>query len=168
MDDDVTYDVTGVLRDPTGRRALGVMLDDIQVFVGVSARQALGRMPRIEAERLAREAAIDHSLSDDQERPGRGRMRGMLIPTFGYPTEVEMPLEGGQPTLETLQDFVGGDIEPFDALWGGRVTLFVDEDGIGSKPANRAIYATPEMVSEGHMTQWGPVREGGVLLDPLR
>lgn len=201
MDDDVTYDVTGVLRDPTGRRALGVMMDNIQVFGGVSARQALGRMPRIEAERLAREAAaeaelemreygadpaalnafeydtlfsgrigeygaervmpaFDHSPSDGQGGPGGGRMRGMLIPTFGYPTEVEMPLEGGQPTLETLQDLVGGDIEPFDVLWGGRVTLFVDEDGIGSKPVNRAVYATPEMVSEGYVTPCGPVREG--------
>lgn len=201
MDDDVTYDARGVLWDPTGRRALGVMLDNIEVFGGVSARQTLGLMPRIEAEGLASEAAVeagremreggadpsalnafeyntlfsgcigeygaervvtafDHSLSDGQGGPGRGRMRGMLIPTFGYPTEVEVPLEGGQPTLETLRDLVGGDIEPFDAMWGGRVTLFVDEDGIGSKPVNRAIYATPEMVSEGCMTPCGPVREG--------
>ncbi|MCI6547605.1 MAG: DUF3846 domain-containing protein [Coriobacteriaceae bacterium] len=87
-------------------------------------------------------------------------MRGVLIPTLGYPAEVDMPEDGGQPTLETLEGLVGGYIEPFDALWGGRVTLFVDEDGIGSKPVNRAIYATPEMVSEGFMTPCGPVREG--------
>ena len=87
-------------------------------------------------------------------------MRGMLIPTFGYPLEIEIPEKARQPALEGLQDLVGGYIEPFDALWGGRVTLFVDEDGIGSKPVNRAIYATPEMVSEGYTTASGLVREG--------
>ncbi|MCI6547606.1 MAG: hypothetical protein MR874_11140 [Coriobacteriaceae bacterium] len=61
MDEEV-YDVSGVLGDPTGRLALGVMMDNIQVFGGEPAREALEGMPRFEAERLAREAAAEAEL----------------------------------------------------------------------------------------------------------
>lgn len=64
--DDLTYDVTDVLGDPTGALALGVMVDNIQAFGGSSARDALERMSRLEAEELAREAATEATNEMDQ------------------------------------------------------------------------------------------------------
>lgn len=64
--DDLTYDVTEVLGDPTGALALGVMVDNIQAFGGRSAREALERMPCLEAEGLAREALMEAASEMDR------------------------------------------------------------------------------------------------------
>ena len=57
-------------------------------------------------------------------------------------------------SLESLQGFVGGFIEPFDVLFGDSPCLFVNEEGLynGSEPI-RAVYATDEMAAAGYLSQ---------------
>lgn len=76
-------------------------------------------------------------------------IRAMLIPVGDRPREV-----GISPTdsLKDLQGCVGGLIEPVDVLGDG-ITLYVNEEGLGTLPPNRALYATKEMEQKGYLSQ---------------
>lgn len=57
-------------------------------------------------------------------------------------------------SLKSLQSLVGGDIEPFDVLFGMSPSIYVNEEGLlqGLEP-NRAVFATEEMVEHGYASQ---------------
>lgn len=86
--------------------------------------------------------------------------------------DIEPDEEGSY--LHGMQALVGGYIEPFDVLYGGRPCLYVNEDGRteGAEP-NRAVYATREMQDAGYLSQLdhGKVIEEGqfyaVLAGPI-
>ena len=48
---------------------------------------------------------------------------------------------------------MGGYIEPFDVIFGENICLYVNEEGLGNCPPNRAVYATRNMVEEGYLSQ---------------
>lgn len=45
-------------------------------------------------------------------------MKGMLIPTNGNPVEIDIEVDEAGSTLHDLQRLVGGNIEPFDVIFG--------------------------------------------------
>lgn len=45
-------------------------------------------------------------------------MKGMLIPTNGNPVEIDIKVDEEGSTLHDLQRLVGGNIEPFDVIFG--------------------------------------------------
>lgn len=45
-------------------------------------------------------------------------MKGMLIPTNGNPVEIDIEVDETGSTLHDLQRLVGGNIEPFDVIFG--------------------------------------------------
>lgn len=90
-------------------------------------------------------------------------LRGLLIATDELPREVEVAVDGEGSTLRALQGLVGGLIQPFDVIFGDGISLYVNEEGIGTCPPNRAVYATRGMEREGYLSQMDyatPVREG--------
>lgn len=60
-----------------------------------------------------------------------------------------------EDTLASYQAIVKGNIQPFEVLWGSSPTLYVNEEGIfrNDCPANRAVFATKEMVEQGYLSQ---------------
>ena len=77
-------------------------------------------------------------------------MRAVLI---GYEktAEVDLATDSKGSAYKAISDAVGGLIEPFGALYGDEVTLYVNDDGIASGQApNRAIYANSRR--SGHAT----------------
>lgn len=80
-------------------------------------------------------------------------MRGMLIPTDGRPTEVNIAQNEDGSTLRALQRLVGGNIEPFDVIFGDDVCVYVNEEGLYTCPPNRAVYATKEMETARYISQ---------------
>lgn len=56
-------------------------------------------------------------------------MKGMLIPTNGNPVEIDIKVDETGSTLHDLQRLVGGNIEPFDVIFGEGISLYVNEDG---------------------------------------
>lgn len=112
-----------------------------------------------------------HSLMFERQKGTT--MRGLLIPTMGNPTRIEVRVGEDGTTLDDLQRHVGGDIEPFDVIFGEGVSLYVNADGIGAEPPNRAVYATRSMEETGYLSQLDfsrVVREGelyAVLFGPI-
>ena len=82
-----------------------------------------------------------------------GSLRGFLIATDELPREVEVAVDEKGSTLRALQGLVGGLIEPFDVIFGDGISLYVNEEGIGTCPPNRAVYATRGMEREGYLSQ---------------
>lgn len=80
---------------------------------------------------------------------GPSRVTALLIPVGETPLEVR--IDPGD-ALHELQGYVGGYIEPLGVLGGG-VTLYVNDEGLGTLPPNRALYATGEMEREGYLSQ---------------
>lgn len=72
-------------------------------------------------------------------------MKGMLIPTNGNPVEIDIEVDETGSTLHDLQRLVGGNIEPFDVIFGEGISLYVNEEGLFTCPPNRAVYATKGM-----------------------
>lgn len=83
---------------------------------------------------------------------GKG-IRAMLIPTGEPPREMTLLPEKNGSTLKPLQTLVGGNIEPFDIVFGDGISLYVNEDGLFTCPPNRAIFATEEMEKAGYLSQ---------------
>lgn len=73
-------------------------------------------------------------------------MKGMLIPTNGNPVEIDIEVDETGSTLHDLQRLVGGNIEPFDVIFGEGISLYVNEEGLFTCPPNRAVYATKRTV----------------------
>ena len=112
-----------------------------------------------------------HSLMFEREKGVT--MKGLLIPVVGNPTRIEVRVGEDGTTLADLQRHVGGDIEPFDVIFGEGVSLYVNADGIGTEPPNRAVYATKAMQETGYLSQLDfsrVVQEGelySVLFGPI-
>lgn len=83
---------------------------------------------------------------------GKG-IRAMLIPTGEPPREMTLLPEKNGSTLKPLQTLVGGNIEPFDIVFGDGISLYVNEEGLFTCPPNRAIFATEEMEKAGYLSQ---------------
>lgn len=64
-------------------------------------------------------------------------MNGMLIPTNGNPVEIDIEVDEAGSTLHDLQRLVGGNIEPFDVIFGEGISLYVNEEGLFTCPPNR-------------------------------
>lgn len=64
-------------------------------------------------------------------------MKGMLIPTNGNPVEIDIKVDEEGSTLHDLQRLVGGNIEPFDVIFGEGISLYVNEEGLFTCPPNR-------------------------------
>lgn len=79
-------------------------------------------------------------------------MKGMLIPTNGNPVEIDIEVDEEGSTLHDLQRFVGGNIEPFDVIFGYGISLYVNEEGLFTCPPNRAVYATKGMEEAGYLS----------------
>ena len=80
-------------------------------------------------------------------------MKGMLIPTDGTPRTIDIQQDENGSALHDLQRLVDGYIEPFDVIFGENICLYVNEEGLGNCPPNRAVYATRNMVEEGYLSQ---------------
>lgn len=94
-------------------------------------------------------------------------MKGMLIPTNGNPVEIDIEVDETGSTLHDLQRLVGGNIEPFDVIFGEGISLYVNEEGLFTCPPNRAVYATKGMEEAGYLLQF--TGQGGrTVLHPLR
>ena len=79
-------------------------------------------------------------------------MKGMLIPTNGNPVEIDIEVDEAGSTLHDLQRLVGGNIEPFDVIFGEGISLYVNEEGLFTCPPNRAVYATKGMEEAGYLS----------------
>lgn len=87
----------------------------------------------------------------------------MLIPTNGNPVEIDIEVDEAGSTLHDLQRLVGGNIEPFDVIFGEGISLYVNEEGLFTCPPNRAVYATKGMEEAGYLSMMdysSPVKEG--------
>lgn len=81
-------------------------------------------------------------------------MKALLIPVNGLPTEVTLRADGSSELLGAMQDLVGGDLEQFAPLedeFGAYV--YVNGDGLGTRPPNRAVFATEAMERTGYLSQ---------------
>lgn len=90
-------------------------------------------------------------------------MKGMLIPVDGEPVEINIEQDNEGSTLDSLQRLVGGNIEPFDVIFGDGISVYVNEEGLFTCPPNRAIYATKHMQDTGYLSQMDfstPVKQG--------
>ncbi len=83
-------------------------------------------------------------------------MKAMLIPTGGYPREIEVC------GLKGLQEAVGGAIDACGWVFDDAPTLYVNDEGKLACPPNRAVYATER---EAGAISWdgSTVREGDLL-----
>lgn len=80
-------------------------------------------------------------------------MKGMLIPTNGNPVEIDIKVDEEGSTLYDLQRLVGGNIEPFDVIFGEGISLYVNEDGrVTLKGEAQASRAASEKLAEGRGT----------------
>ena len=90
-------------------------------------------------------------------------IKGMLIPKNGNPAEIDIAVDVTGSTLHDLQRLVGGNIEPFDVIFGEGISLYVNEEGLFTCPPNRAVYATKRMEEAGYLSMMdysSPVKEG--------
>lgn len=72
-------------------------------------------------------------------------MKGMLIPTNGNPVEIDIEVDETGSTLHDLQRLVGGNIEPFDVIFGEGISLYVNEEGLTSWPSGST--SRPERIA---------------------
>lgn len=81
-----------------------------------------------------------------------------------YTCEFSKPgIDEAGSTLHDLQRLVGGNIEPFDVIFGEGISLYVNEEGLFTCPPNRAVYATKGMEEAGYLSMMdysSPVKEG--------
>lgn len=90
-------------------------------------------------------------------------MKGMLIPVDGEPRAIDIQEDAYGSILRDLQRLVHGYVEPFDALFGEEVCLYVNENGMYECQPNRAGIATKRMEDDGYASPSDPtrsVREG--------
>ena len=81
-------------------------------------------------------------------------MRALLIPVNGLPTEVDLRPDGEGDHLDAMQDHVGGDLEQFAPLEAEfEAYVYVDGDGLGTRPPNWAVFATEAMERAGYLSQ---------------
>lgn len=80
-------------------------------------------------------------------------MKGILIKTDELPREVDIKLDGEGSALRSLQALVGGNIDAFDVVFGDGVSLYINDEGLFTCPANRAIIANEHMEREGFLSQ---------------
>lgn len=76
-------------------------------------------------------------------------MKGMLIPTNGNPVEIDIKVDEEGSTLHDLQRLVGGNIEPFDVIFGEGISLYVNEEGLFTCPptapcTRRRVWRRPD------------------------
>lgn len=89
-------------------------------------------------------------------------MKGMLIPTNGNPVEIDIKVDEEGSTLHDLQRLVGGNIEPFDVIFGEGIEEVIairtgqrreearSEDGrVTLKGEAQASRAASEKLAEG-------------------
>lgn len=85
------------------------------------------------------------------------------IPVGELPKRMTLRADENGSFLKALQTVVGGNIEAFDVLTEDGMCLYVNDEGLFTRPANRAIYATEEMEETGYLSQIdyaSPVRVG--------
>lgn len=70
-------------------------------------------------------------------------MKGMLIPTNGNPVEIDIEVDETGSTLHDLQRLVGGNIEPFDVIFGEGISLYVNEEGPTARCTRRRAWKRP-------------------------
>lgn len=95
-------------------------------------------------------------------------MKAALIPVGGKPRLINIESDEGS-YLHSLQNLVGGLIEPYDVLYGSSPLLWVNEEGLYTQAPNRAIYANEHSVSEGYLSSesWTEVVKLGELMTVL-
>lgn len=147
-------------------RMLSRMKSDCEYYLGYGGRSANHLWALDEAKQIEYMKAIWNSFPEGQKpewlsmeqieeygnkmgaAPARN-VRALLIPVHDAPHEVSVSVSD---SLNELQQHVGGLIEPLDVLGNG-VCLYVNEEGIGTLPPNRALYATKEMEEAGFLSQ---------------
>jgi hypothetical protein len=83
-------------------------------------------------------------------------VKAMLVKPGKYPEVVELERDPEGGYLPAMQDAVGGFIEPFDVLFEGSPTLYVNEEGVFTQMPNRVVMATEEMHEAGYLSQLHP------------
>lgn len=76
-------------------------------------------------------------------------IRVCLIPVHEAPQERFIPAD---KTLESLQQFVGGTVDILSVKEDG-IDFWVNDEGLFTKPPNRAIYADAYMEEQGYLSQ---------------
>ena len=130
-----------------------------------SPEKAVSLKGEVETARGASAAMADNG--NHSNRKEDCDMKGMLIPTNGNPVEIDIEVDETGSTLHDLQRLVGGNIEPFDVIFGEGISLYVNEEGLFTCPPNRAVYATKGMEEAGYLSMMvsmmdygSPVKEG--------
>ena len=80
-------------------------------------------------------------------------VKAMLVRPGKFPEMVELEKDPEEGYLPAMQDAVDGCIEPFDVLFEGSPTLYVNEDGVFTQLPNRAVIATEKMHEAGYLSQ---------------
>ena len=80
-------------------------------------------------------------------------LSGLLVPVSGIPEKIDIKADECGSTLHALQELVGGNIEPFNVIFGDDISLYVNEEGLYACPPNRAVYATKSMEDDGYISQ---------------
>lgn len=102
--------------------------------------------------------AVDNWKSEGYTSP-ESYLASTLYDTVGEAQESQLYVS----ILDDLQRLVGGNIEPFDVIFGEGISLYVNEEGLFTCPPNRAVYATKGMEEAGYLSMMdysSPVKEG--------
>ena len=97
-------------------------------------------------------------------------LEAMIVPVGGAPYPKTLEADENGSFLRSLQECVGGRIEPMGYLFGDAPTVYCNEEGklagSGCRP-NRAVYATEAMASAGYASPSAPGRavDPGELYD---
>lgn len=97
------------------------------------------------------------------EKPSQAIRASAKLADNGNPVEIDIEVDETGSTLHDLQRLVGGNIEPFDVIFGEGISLYVNEEGLFTCPPNRAVYATKGMEEAGYLSMMdysSPVKEG--------
>ena len=92
------------------------------------------------------------------ENEGKNKYKVAIAEPHEEPRIIE--IDG---SLKSMQEIVGGLIEPFDVLFGTTPSLYVNDEGIYKCEPNRVVYATQEMVDQGYlsMMNFKPLKQAG-------
>lgn len=78
--------------------------------------------------------------------------RCVLIPVHEEPRETYIDLD---ESYEQMKDAVDGLIDHLTILDGGKIDLWVNDDGLNNgMPPNRVVWADNEMAEAGYLSQW--------------
>lgn len=91
-------------------------------------------------------------------------MKGMLIPTNGNPVEIDIKVDEEGSTLHDLQRLVGGNIEPFDVIFGEGISLYVNEEVIAIRMGQHREEARSE---DGRVTLKGEAQASRAASEKL-